>query len=150
MASPYCPYGCLSMTLIVMMIFLPIQTGSIETGWFSLRQTGISQKASPSCPYGFSLNDLIVREKWKRLIPNGDIETQSIAQRQHSNLSCCLTPWSGGVRWSSASAAQLFCGGFNCPSRRDDICFIPGRSSVFNKCSFGRNVFEKPISCVNC
>ena len=95
------------MTLIVMMILLPIQTGSIETGWFSLRQTGKSQKASPSCPYGFSSMTLIVLEKRKRLIPKGDIETQSIAQRQHPNLSCCLTPWSGGVRWSSAPAAAL-------------------------------------------
>jgi hypothetical protein len=35
--------------------------------------------ASPSCPYGFSLNDLIVREKRERLIPIGGIETKHSA-----------------------------------------------------------------------
>lgn len=42
---------------------------------------------SPSCPYGFSLNDWIVREKRERLIPIGGIETQSIAQRPLSSTS---------------------------------------------------------------
>ena len=45
------------MTLIVMMILLPIQTGSIETGWFSLRQTGISQCGFAILPLRVSLND---------------------------------------------------------------------------------------------
>jgi len=35
--------------------------------------------ASPSCPYGVSLNDLIVREKRERLIPIGGIEAKHSA-----------------------------------------------------------------------
>ncbi len=62
-----------------MRILLPIRTGSIGTGRFSLRQTGKSQKASPSCPYGFFSMTLIVLEKRERLIPKGGIETKHSA-----------------------------------------------------------------------
>ena len=43
--------------------------------------------ASPSCPYGFSLNDLIVREKRERLIPIGGIETKHSAATLILNFS---------------------------------------------------------------
>lgn len=87
MASPYNPYGFLSMTLMVMRILLPIRTGSIGTGWLGLRQTGISQCGYAILPLRVSLNDLIVKENRERLIPIGGIETQSIAQRPSSSTS---------------------------------------------------------------
>jgi len=60
---------------MVMRILLPIRTGSIGTGWFSLRQTGISQCGFAILPLRGSSMTMIVLEKWKRLIPKGNIET---------------------------------------------------------------------------
>lgn len=57
MASPSCPYGYLSMTLMVMRILLPIRTGSIGTGWLGLRQTGISQCGFAILPLRVFFND---------------------------------------------------------------------------------------------
>ncbi len=66
--------------------------------------------ASPYCPYGFLSMTLIVKEKRERPIPKGGIETQSIAQRQHSNLSLLCEPleWASYVEFRPAQPPTCF------------------------------------------